>query len=100
MLDLTSPGLSDGELARHIRDPERGDRAWEALVHRYQPLVRALAHQHQLPAQHYEDVIQAGYVGLMKAINSFDPTVRPDLKPYPARARPGKSSATSGTSGG
>src|ERR1700744_6655490 len=77
--------LSDGELARYLRDPERRDSALEMLVYRYQALVRAVAHRYQLPAQHYEDLTQAGYVGLMKAINSFDPTIWPELKPY-ARA--------------
>jgi RNA polymerase sigma-B factor len=85
---IPQPGyaeLSDSELARHLHDPERHDSALEMLVYRYQAMVRALAHQYQLPAQHYEDLTQAGYVGLMKAINNFDPTIRPDLKPY-ARA--------------
>ena len=77
--------LSDGELARRLHDPEHHDVALEMLVYRYQAMVRSLAHQYQLPAQHYEDLTQAGYVGLMKAINNFDPTIRPDLKPY-ARA--------------
>ncbi len=78
-------GLSDSELARHLHDPERHDSALEMLVSRYQGMVRALAHRYQLPAQHYEDLTQVGYVGLMKAINNFDPAIRPDLKPY-ARA--------------
>ena len=85
---MPQPGqaeLSDGELARHLHDPERHDSALEMLVNRYQGMVRSLAHQYQLPAQHYEDLTQAGYVGLMKAINNFDPAIRPDLKPY-ARA--------------
>ena len=85
---MPQPGqaeLSDGELARHLHDPERHDSALEMLVNRYQGMVRSLAHQYQLPAQHYEDLIQAGYVGLMKAINNFDPAIRPELKPY-ARA--------------
>jgi RNA polymerase sigma-B factor len=85
---IPQPGhaeLSDGELARHLHDPELRDRALEMLVYRYQAMVRALARRYQLPAQHYEDLTQAGYVGLMKAINSFDPAIRPDLQPY-ARA--------------
>jgi RNA polymerase sigma-B factor len=85
---IPQPGhaeLSDSELARHLHDPERRDSALEMLVHRYQAMVRAVAHRYQLPAQHYEDLTQAGYVGLMKAINSFDPAIRPELKPY-ARA--------------
>lgn len=77
--------LSDSELARRLHDPEHHDSALEMLVYRYQAMVRSLAHQYQLPAQHYEDLTQAGYVGLMKAINNFDPAIRPDLKPY-ARA--------------
>jgi hypothetical protein len=93
-------GLSDSELAQHLRDPERRDRAREALVYRYQPLVRTLARQYQLPAQHHEDLTQACYVGLMKATNSFDPAIRPDLKPSRGPVSPGKSSGTSGTSDG
>jgi len=85
---ISRPGraeLSDSELARHLHDPGRRDSALEMLVSRYQAMVRALARQYQLPAQHYEDLTQAGYVGLMKAINNFDPAIRPDLRPY-ARA--------------
>jgi RNA polymerase sigma-B factor len=74
--------LSDSELARYLQDPDRHDSALEMLVYRYQGMVRALAHQYQLPAQHYEDLTQVGYVGLMKAINNFNPAIRPDLKPY------------------
>ena len=82
---IPQPGqaeLSDSELARLLNDPERRDSALEMLVHRYQALVRAVAYRYQLPAQHYEDLTQAGYVGLMKAINSFDPAIWPELKPY------------------
>ncbi|MBV9792575.1 MAG: sigma-70 family RNA polymerase sigma factor [Actinobacteria bacterium] len=79
-LDLAA--LSDAELAQLLDDPEHGDEARTALVARYQGLVRNSAHQYQLPAQHYEDLVQVGYVGLMKAINNFDPTVRQELKPY------------------
>jgi RNA polymerase sigma-B factor len=76
------PTLSDAELALLLDDPDHGDDARAALVSRYQSLVRASAHQYQLPAQHYEDLVQVGYLGLMKAINNFDPTVRQELKPY------------------
>jgi RNA polymerase sigma-B factor len=79
-LDL--PALSDAELARLLDDPRHGDGARATLVSRYQTLVRTSAHQYQLPAQHYEDLVQVGYLGLMKAINNFDPTVRQELKPY------------------
>jgi RNA polymerase sigma-B factor len=74
--------LSDAELARLLDDPRHGDDARATLVARYQGLVRNSAHQYQLPAQYYEDLVQVGYLGLMKAINNFDPTVRQELKPY------------------
>ena len=82
---IPQPGvaqLSDSELARHLQDPDRRDSALETLVYRYQGMVRALARQYQLPAQHYEDLTQVGYVGLMKAINNFNPAIRSELKPY------------------
>jgi RNA polymerase sigma-B factor len=74
--------LSDSDLAGLLQDPEHGGRAREVLVRRYRPMVRGLAGQYQIPAEHREDLVQVGYVGLMKAINSFDPAVREDLKPY------------------
>jgi RNA polymerase sigma-B factor len=74
--------LSDAELAKLLDDPDHGDDARTALVSRYQGLVRASAHQYQLPAQYYEDLEQVGFLGLMKAINNFDPDVRQELKPY------------------
>jgi RNA polymerase sigma-B factor len=77
--------LSDAELARLLRDPEQAESARDALVYRYGSMVRSAAYQYQLPAQYYEDLIQVGYLGLMKAINGFDPAVREDLTPY-ARA--------------
>jgi RNA polymerase sigma-B factor len=76
------PALTDAELAQLLDDPDHGDDARATLVSRYQDLVRHSAHRYQLPAQHYEDLVQVGYLGLMKAINNFDPTVRQELKPY------------------
>jgi RNA polymerase sigma-B factor len=91
MTDLQEPSgtgpsqlsrLSDAELAALLDQPEHAEGAREALVLRYRPLVRALARQYQIPAQIQDDLVQAGYVGLLKAINSFDPSIRPELKPY------------------
>jgi RNA polymerase sigma-B factor len=45
-------------------------------------MVRSLALRYQLPAQYYEDLIQVGYVGLLKAINNFDPAISENLRPY------------------
>jgi len=73
---------SDSELAALLQDPELGGPARETLVGRYRPMVRGLAGRYQVPPQQREDLVQVGYVGLMKAINSFDPSIRDELKPY------------------
>jgi RNA polymerase sigma-B factor len=74
--------LTDGELGGVLADPQRREAAREVLVGRYGWLVRAQVFQYQLPAQHREDLIQAGYVGLLKAVNNFDPLVRDSLLYY------------------
>jgi RNA polymerase sigma-B factor len=82
---LSSPGLdrlTDRQLAGLLRDPERRDAACETLVTRYQSIVNSCARRYRLPAQHTEDLIQVGYVGLLKAINGFDPEVTPELAGY------------------
>jgi RNA polymerase sigma-B factor len=74
--------LTDGQLAELLRDPERHDAACEALVSRYQSIVNSCARRYRLPAQYTEDLVQVGYVGLLKAINGFDPAVTPELAGY------------------
>jgi RNA polymerase sigma-B factor len=74
--------LTDGQLAELLRDPERRDAACETLVSRYQSIVNSCARRYRLPAQYTEDLVQVGYVGLLKAINGFDPAVTPELAGY------------------
>ena len=53
---------------------ERGDvAAREQLVSLYLPLVRALARQHRHRGEQFEDAVQVGAIGLLKAIDRFDP---------------------------
>jgi RNA polymerase sigma-B factor len=83
--DLSPPELqrlTDGQLAARLRDPERRDAACETLVFRYQPIVNSYARRYRLPAQYTEDLIQVGYVGLLKAINGFDPAVTETMAAY------------------
>jgi RNA polymerase sigma-B factor len=54
-------------------------------VTRYQWLVNACARRHRGSPELMEDLIQVGYVGLLKAINNFDPYRGVDLAAY---ARP------------
>jgi RNA polymerase sigma-B factor len=47
--------------------------ARELLVGRYGHLVRSFARQYSRSPEPFEDLIQVGYVGLLKAIGNFDP---------------------------
>ena len=52
---------------------ERRDAACELLVGRYRGLVWSCAQRYGRGAEPTEDLVQVGYIGLMKAINNFDP---------------------------
>jgi RNA polymerase sigma-B factor len=54
---------------RYRRDRDPADR--DALVERYTPLARQLARRYR--ATDSEDVMQVAYIGLLKAIERFDP---------------------------
>lgn len=70
--------------ARSPGDNER-EAAFEELVRRYRSLVHSCA-LHYAPSQEFhEDLVQAGYLGLLSAINNFDPSIGCRLVAY---ARP------------
>jgi RNA polymerase sigma-B factor len=79
-------GLADPELLRLIHDQPHGSRrraqACEVLVARYESLVRSCARRYQGSPESADELMQVGYVGLMKAINRFDPDVGSSLAPY------------------
>jgi RNA polymerase sigma-B factor len=82
-----SPGpdlgeLADSELVELMSQPAARDAACETLVARYGSMVRSCAYRYHLPAQYTEELIQVGYVGLLKAINNFDPTLSERLSGY------------------
>jgi RNA polymerase sigma-B factor len=56
--------------------------ACEALVLRYQPLVRSCVQPFRNSPESSEELMQVGYVGLLKAINNFDPAVGNTLAGY------------------
>jgi RNA polymerase sigma-B factor len=80
---------SDAELAALVQSLPAGsserERACETLIARYRPLVRASVRRYQVPPDLADELMQAGYLGLMKAISNFDPEVGPSLAGY---ARP------------
>jgi RNA polymerase sigma-B factor len=80
------PGLEDRELLMLVRSLPRADgrraAACEVLVARHRGLVRACAARYRRSPEPAEDLMQVGYVGLLKAINNFDPQVGGSLAAY------------------
>jgi RNA polymerase sigma-B factor len=70
------PGLDDRELlalaASLPRSSDRRAAARELLVSRYRAMVLSCARRYSGTPEPTEDLVQVGYVGLMKAINNFD----------------------------
>jgi len=78
--------LSDNALLAKVRalprDTELRAAACEILVDRYQNLVRSCVRQYRGSPEPTEDLMQVGYVGLLKAINNYDPEVGDSLSAY------------------
>jgi RNA polymerase sigma-B factor len=76
---IAAPGSATGsgpseeqELFRRWR--EHGDReAQEALVRRFMPLARSLARRYDRSSEPFEDLLQVASLGLLKALDRFDP---------------------------
>jgi RNA polymerase sigma-B factor len=86
-LPAPSPGeRSDEALVRLAQSSPHGtdahDSACEALIVRYEPLVRCCAQRYRRSPESQEELMQVGYVGLVKAINNFDPAVGRNLAAY------------------
>jgi len=79
-------GLDDRELLRIVRSQPlasaRRGAACELLVSRHRPLVRSCVQRYRRSPEPAEDLMQVGYVGLLKAINNFDPDVGGSLAAY------------------
>ena len=78
--------LSDNALLARIRSLPRDNElravACEIVVERYQKLVRSCVRQYRGSPEPTEDLMQVGYVGLLKAINNYDPEVGDSLSAY------------------
>jgi RNA polymerase sigma-B factor len=81
-------GLTDDELLVRFRalprDSHERATACEILVQRYERLVRSCVRQYRGSPEPVEDLMQVGYVGLLKAINNFDPAFGSSLSAYAA----------------
>jgi RNA polymerase sigma-B factor len=81
--------ITDAELLAvirsHARDSPERESACKELVTRYRWLVTACVHRYRASPQTVEDITQVGYVGLLTAINNYDPAMGGSLAAY---ARP------------
>lgn len=73
--------LSEKELLRRIH-ADHDQAAREELITRYLPLVRGLARRFASRGQPVEDLVQVGSIGLIKAIDRFDPERGVELSTY------------------
>jgi RNA polymerase sigma-B factor len=80
--------LTDDELLVRFRALPRDSHeravACEILVQRYERLVRSCVRQYRGSPEPVEDLMQVGYVGLLKAMNNFDPAFGSGLSAYAA----------------
>jgi RNA polymerase sigma-B factor len=81
-------GLSDNDLLAQIRAVPRHseERAaiCEILVERYTSLVQSCVRPYRRSPEPVEDLMQVGYLGLLKAINNFNPELGDSLAAYAA----------------
>jgi RNA polymerase sigma-B factor len=66
------------------RDSEERGAICEILVQRHEKLVRSCVRQYRGSPEPTEDLMQVGYVGLLKAINNYDPAIGNSLSAYAA----------------
>jgi RNA polymerase sigma-B factor len=71
-----------GELARLPEDHPRREEIRTELVTLHTPLARYIARRYAYHGEPLEDIEQAAMLGLVKAINGFDPTVGRRFLPY------------------
>jgi RNA polymerase sigma-B factor len=70
------------EMAReNTPDPHR-ERLRERIVEMHRPLAMEIARRYRYRGEPLEDLLQAAYVGLMKAVNGFDPTLGHAFRGY------------------
>jgi RNA polymerase sigma-B factor len=70
----SAPGAGAGEDALLFLRHKQGDPlAREALVRRFMPLARKLARRYDRSSEPFEDLVQVASLGLLKALDRFDP---------------------------
>jgi RNA polymerase sigma-B factor len=77
------PPTNDDPAELFSRWQQDGDNvAREALLQRYMPLARSLARRYDRSSEPYEDLLQVAALGLLKAMDRFDPSRGPSFASF------------------
>ncbi|MBB5077482.1 SigB/SigF/SigG family RNA polymerase sigma factor [Nonomuraea endophytica] len=79
--ELTTEQLLAEATAPDTPDSVR-ERLRERIVEMHRPLAMEIARRYRYRGEPIEDLLQAAYVGLMKAVNGFDPTLGHAFRGY------------------
>ncbi len=64
--------MKNGELEELVKRGKEGDQeALHLLMDKYKPLILKLASKYRIPSYEFEDVVQYGYLTLIKAIKMY-----------------------------
>ena len=70
------------EMAKDQTPDNLRERLRERIVEMHRPLAMEIARRYRYRGEPLEDLLQAAYVGLMKAVNGFDPTLGHAFRGY------------------
>ncbi|MDP4508555.1 SigB/SigF/SigG family RNA polymerase sigma factor [Nonomuraea sp. NBC_00507] len=70
------------EMARDETPDSHKERLRERIVEMHRPLAMEIARRYRYRGEPLEDLLQAAYVGLMKAVNGFDPSLGHAFRGY------------------
>lgn len=83
---VPAPRTSEDPRELFVRWQKHGDAvARESLVQRFMPLARSLARRYGRSSEPFEDLLQVASMGLLKAVDRFDPELG---HPFPSFAVP------------
>ncbi|TMR17002.1 SigB/SigF/SigG family RNA polymerase sigma factor [Nonomuraea turkmeniaca] len=70
------------EMAKEETPDSSKERLRERIVEMHRPLAMEIARRYRYRGEPLEDLLQAAYVGLMKAVNGFDPSLGHAFRGY------------------
>jgi RNA polymerase sigma-B factor len=82
---MTALNTTSSEIGRACDSADR-----DALIMRHAKLVRSIARRYTGRGLAYDDIVQSGYIGLIQAVDRFDPERGVPLRAYAARTIEGE----------